>query len=62
MHNYAKQTSSENPVSCLLGEGNSEQWDCFEEKLFKEICFDISNLLAMSSKRTVQFKLACYPM
>ena len=52
-HNYAKQTSSENKISCLLGEGNSEQWDCFEEKIFKEICFDISNLLAMSSKRAV---------
>ena len=36
MHNYAKQTSSENPVSCLLEEGNSEQWDCFEKKYSKK--------------------------
>ena len=61
-HNYAKQTSSENKISCLLEKGSSEQWDCFEEKIFREICFDISNLLAMSSKRAVQFKLACYPV
>ena len=35
-HNYAKQTSSENKISCLLEKGSSEQWDCFEEKYSKK--------------------------